>query len=40
MISGQMRTFNFDDLLIWLIGYLLTPYITLLNTSKKLINKK
>ena len=31
--SGQMHTSNFDDLFIWLIGYLLMLYIMLLIIS-------
>jgi len=37
---GQTHTFNFDDLFIWLIGYLQMLYVDLLNTNKRLINKK
>jgi hypothetical protein len=26
-LQGQTHTFNIDDLVIWLIGYLLMPYV-------------
>ncbi len=38
--TGQTHTFNYGDLFIWLIGYLLMFYVTLLDTTERLINNK
>ena len=39
-INQNKPAFNFDDLVIWLIGYFLMIYDLFLNTNKRPNNKK